>query len=219
MRTLALSLFLAAITLPSTPAAACWDGHLAVVGGVTMSSGGTSWSPERARELATWLSRIDALLSAGATLDIQFGYARLCSGGDRTGEEGTCTEWQWDERSLAALFRDVAQRTRASEDLVRTARATRRDVHVIQIAAFRDRAQAEALAVRLADTGIGEHGFYQAGGFPADNPVAHVLTMADASGRAVHRVVVGAFVERSQAERVREALDGELGVRGIVRAL
>ncbi len=213
LRIFTLAALTLTLALSSATARACWDGHQASVGNVTLSSADTAWSPTRARELAAWLARIDALLPAGTTLSAEHGYVSLCPS-----DGPSCEEWEWDERSLAALFREVAVRAGASARTIRSARAIRRDVLVVQIAAFADRARADALETRISESGLGEPGFYEAGGFPANNPFAHVVEAAS-GGRVVHRVVVGAFVDRQQAERVREGLARELGARAIVRPL
>ena len=53
--------------------------------------------------------------------------------------------------------------------------------------------------------------FYQAGGFPADNPWAHVLPDTDGAGRGVYRVVVSSFAFRAEAEAEATELRASLG--------
>ncbi|MFO0601539.1 MAG: SPOR domain-containing protein [Polyangiales bacterium] len=70
------------------------------------------------------------------------------------------------------------------------------------------RAREAARAIDVA--GRGAHGFIEVGGFPASNPTAHVLTAC-----GVHRVVVGAFLDREEAA----ALAASLGSGAWVRTL
>ena len=208
-----LVLGLIAMLWTAGPARACWDGEALTVGDVTYTGGHVGWDPDRARELATWLTRIDALLGPEAQLEVYWDGAVLQD--PRRG----VVEWERDGRSLAALFREVALHSGASPEEVRRARTLAASPVTVQVAAVSDRARAEQLAERITGSGAGEHGYYETGGFPADNPTAHVVTGADARGRTVHRVVVGAFVDRAHAEQVRDRLAEQLGLRGRVRLL
>lgn len=194
------------------PARACWDGELGTIGDVTYMGGRVGWDADRARELATWLARLDAVLPDDASLMIEWDFVSLC-------RDGACDDWRWDGRSFAALFREVSRRSGAAPASIRRARGLTTPVHTVQVAALSDRARAEALAQRITEAGAGAHGFYETGGFPADNPVAHVISGSDAQGREVHRVLVGAFVDRREATASRDRLEGQLGLRGMVRAL
>src|SRR5690606_23276541 len=75
----------------------------------------------------------------------------------------------------------------------------------VQVASFSLRECAEALAGRINEQNqYGElswelRTFYSAGGYPAVHDVAH-LVRAEREGRALFRVVVGAFVDAAQAE-------------------
>jgi hypothetical protein len=191
---------------PAPRARACWDGHAATVGGVTFAmASGTEWSPERARMLATWLGRIDALLADGETVMVEHGYVSVCAAG------GGCLEREWDERALSRLFLDVAKDVGASPAEIRAARRVEGRVRTVQVAALATREAADVLAARIDDDGVGSPGFYEAGGFPASNPTAHVLRATGARGETVYRVVVGAFTDAASAEAHRIELASALG--------
>ena len=115
---------------------------------------------------------------------------------------------------MAALFRRVAVETHADLPTARAAMSTATRVTTVEAAAFASRARAEALAAQIAREGHGEHGFLEVGGFPAENPVVHIVAGADA-GHRIYRVVVGAFVDIAEAERVRVAI----GASSVVRQL
>ncbi len=188
--------------LVPSPAVACWDGTYAALGDVELMDGEEGWSADRAVELATWLGRIDALLPDGAVVMVEHGYVSVQL------PDGTTLEPGWDGGSLAGLFEVVAATLGAPPERVRAARALTTPVFTVQAGAFNTRGAAERLAATLSD--VGEHGFFETGGFPADNPTAHVIE----DGGAYH-VVVGAFVERAAAQ----ALAATLGRGAFVRSL
>jgi cell division septation protein DedD len=64
-----------------------------------------------------------------------------------------------------------------------------------------------------------KHGFITVGGFPAYNPTAHVVLGKDAAGSPAHRVFVGAFLSRGDADRVEASVRKALGIKGFVRPL
>lgn len=214
MNRIAIAALVVAVSLVAFPhrAHACWDGHYAHVGNVELMGGGEGeeWSAAQARELATWLGRIDALLprDGSGTVRVEWGTATVAIGEVET-------TFTWNGRSMAALFRGVAAVTRADLAMVRAAMSTAMQVTTVEAAAFASRARAEALAAQIAADGRGEHGFLEVGGFPAENPVVHIVEGADAGRRRIFRVVVGAFVDVAEAERVRVAV----GASSVVRSL
>src|SRR5262249_26019597 len=116
-------------------------------------------------------------------------------------------------------FSRVAAATRASAATVKRARAVDAAPLTLQVFAGHSEARAEAFAKRINDAGEGAHGFYNAGGFPANNPTAHVVDGVDASGRALYRVVVGAFLAKSDAVATGAELKKATGIAGFARAL
>ena len=189
LRTVALFVLL---SVPS-PAHACWDGTYATLGDVDLMSSEVGWSPERVGELATWLRRIDAVLPDGAVAMVEFGDVSIQL------PDGTALEPAWDGRSLAGLFDVVAAAVAAPADRVRVARSLVTPVYGIQVGAFSSGAAAEAFAASVT----GEHGFVEVGGFPADNPVAHVIEVG-----GTYRVVIGAFVDRASAASLAASMPG-----------
>ena len=137
----------------------------------------------------------------------EFGYVEL---------SGSSRELTYPDGTMDRLFRVLARELGVSPAERRAALGATSGAHTVQVAASRDRAAAEALAERLADQG--EHGFYEAGGFPALNATAHVVEGVDASGAPVYRVFVGAFLEGADAERVASRLRAA-GRRAFVRPL
>jgi hypothetical protein len=201
--------------LVGAPAAhACWDGSMAVVGRVTYTTFDDSWSADDALQQARWLSRIDRLLPEGASLEV-WPDPWLTVGGDTIELEFNGT--------LSDLYHQTARALRVNplhELMVRHAPGP--TVWTVQAGSF----ASEAQALRQAET-IGSScasGFYEAGGFPAMNPTAHVERESD--GR--FRVVVGAFLERAEAGEVVACLasgepeyEGEapLSIKSFVRRL
>lgn len=194
------ALLVLAILLAPSSALACWDGTYAVVGDVELMDFDIGWSPERAREVATWLGRLDALLPDGAVLRLEFGHATLEL------PDGRTLEPAWSGRSFPELFRAVAAAVSAPAATAGAARSLATPVFTVQTGAFTTRDAAERFAASLADRG--EHGFFETGGFPADNPTAHVIEAAGA-----YRVVVGAFVDRTAAQALATTLGGAAFVR------
>ena len=98
----------------------------------------------------------------------------------------------------------------------------------IQVAATRERARAEALVDRLMardqsdeelEAIYGVHGFFEAGGFPADNASFHVVEKIGDDGAPVFQVLAGAFLSRTQADQAVEVLRAALQLDGFVRRL
>jgi hypothetical protein len=191
MRSFALLLVALGLALPGS-VRACWDGYsVQTDDGIHFTGGDESWSPERAAELASWALRFHALLGADGTLESEFGWGEAAIG-DRTFElrgEGTPDE----------VFRTLATALGITRSERRRLLAIEAHPYTVQLAASHDRARAEALASRLSEATL-PMGFYEAGGFPADHPEAHVIE-ADVHGARVYRVVVGAFLDRAAAMR------------------
>lgn len=194
-----------ALSVPSN-ASACWDGFYARVGNVDEMGDDTSWDEATLRHHATWLGRVNALLSNDTTVASQHGFVTLTVG-------GKSHEFTWNDGNYATLFDLVARNVGASNTDIERAKRVETPVYVVQAGAFVNESRAHTWAQSLSQGDVAEHGFFQAGGFPADNPEAHVVTISN--GRKLHRVYVGAFVNRAAAETVAK----RLGRGAFVRAL
>lgn len=210
MRTL-LALMLLGVGLTPAPALACWDGYSVQDGDVTFTGPADVWDPADARTSGSWVLRFEALLGPKGSLAAEFGYAWACI-------EERCEEVSIPGASPAILFDAVARALAIPR--ARRAAALRLDAQpfAVQVAASRDRARAEALAARLSEADL-PMGFYEAGGFPADNPEAHVVAARDAQGQLVYRVVVGAFLDRDRAQDHRQQIAEVTGLPTVLRAL
>lgn len=210
MRLLPVALAALAVTAATRPAGACWDGDAASVGGVSMIYGShADWEPAVVIERARWLGRIDRALPPDTDLIVD-NISAVCTGDPCGGFES-----HHGENALAAVLRDV----RRAFPRVKPRPATTTAPLTIQIFAG-DAPAARAIADRVAaaDDHSAWHGFYEAGGFPADNSPAHVLRAHSAHFGAVHRVVVGAFLTRAGADAVLRSL-AAAGFHGFVRPL
>lgn len=209
-----LVVLLAATVSPSS-ARACWDGYAAVYGNVTVQGGDTEWSPENARELAIWLPRLNALVGE-EPLEVSFGSAYIRD-----------AEIEYPQGRFDLLFGRLARKLELQRPARRAAMRAGLEALTVQVGATRDRASADALAERLMQSDPGystgafaaEHGFYEAGGFPADNSSLHVIESEDAHGVAVFRVVVGAFLTADVAQDVAAAMRRTHGMSAYVRRL
>jgi len=198
--TLALALFVPSTTL------ACWDGFYAQVGNVNETGDDTTWDEATLQHHAKWLGRINALLPKNTTVFSDHGFVTLTI-------DGQDREFTWDDRHYRTLFDSVAHNVGASKiDRQRALLADTR-IYVVQTGAFISESRARKLAEAISQDDNAEHGFFQAGGFPADNPEAHVVTST--TRRKLHRVYVGAFVNRGEAE----SLSKRLGRGAFVREL
>lgn len=210
----ALGLLLAALASAPSAAAACWDGFSVRTPHLTMAGGDDQWRPERARRIAKWAPRVEALLAtAGVTAEVYWGQVVL--------SDGTRLGIRHDR--LDRLFVELARHLRVMPEARRRALAAPRGL-TVQVAASRDRGRAEALAARLNDRDhldgpAGAHGAYEAGGFPATNDTVHVITEPDARDRPVHRVIVGVFLDRERAEEVAREVSARSGTRAFARPL
>jgi hypothetical protein len=193
-RPIAYLLFLASFAV-ALPAEACFDGYIARGRHLTLAvSGDSDWEPAHIRRVATWVARIDALLSEE--------YEDLVRHED-----------------FREIFREVADSVGASSE--RRARAFRiRVVPVtVQLLAVRNEASALSFAAAIEQTDSADGGFFESGGFPSINPRVHVVSERDRRGRKLYKVLVGAFLERREARKVLYDLEREVGVRGFVRKL
>ncbi|MDI1433678.1 hypothetical protein QHF89_29535 [Polyangium sorediatum] len=210
-----LALGLAGLLSTATrDAAACWDGWYAEIGGVDIRRvlDVAEWNPEHARESARWGARIHALLPPGAALSIEWDEATCES------DQGACgavTTIAAGSEDLPAAFRAVAKVFQVPAAKVRKARALEPTLYTVQIFAGSKR---RALAVKghVAALDAGEHGFFVEGGFPATKQTAHVLR--DPEARGPHRVIVGTFLRRKEAEAALVGLRAK-GFGGYVRTL
>lgn len=195
--------------VPST-ARACWDGYsVQTDDGIHFTGGDEAWSPERAVELASWALRFHALLGADGTLESEFGWGEAAIG-ERTIEFH-------GEASPAHVFATVASALGISRAERARLLAIEAHPYTVQVAASTDRARAEALASHLSE-GTLPMGFYAAGGFPADNPEAHVIE-ADVNGAHVYRVVIGAFLDRAAALEASSEIAATTGMATSLRPL
>ncbi|MEM7606144.1 MAG: hypothetical protein AAF411_12385 [Myxococcota bacterium] len=197
IRYLAAALVLS-LSLPV--AHACFDGYVAVAGDVMVQAADDQWSARRARQLATWLPRIDAL--SGDTVEIYYSSAYLADG----------TELTYAPDHFDELFETMATHLNVADAERLAAKSLETRALTVEVASFRRRADAReyarALLARLdgdedeaMDVAYGSlAGFYEAGGFPSNNPPIHVVPGRD-RGRRIHRVVVGAFLGEDTAEQ------------------
>jgi hypothetical protein len=218
MTTRLLAASLAALTLATIPstADACWDGVAISTERVTLAvPGDDTWSPEDARRWAKWAGRIDALVPAGKTLSVTFGYVEICD--DATGD---CTEAEqtWDNDDPFTLFELTADVLGASRKEIAHARRSAATPLTVQVAASNDLDAATKLAERINEAGLGLTGFLDVGGFPAFNAYAHVVESTGTETTA-YQVVVGAFLHRDAATAAVVELEKELGMTGFVRVL
>ncbi len=122
------------------PASACWDGYAANVRRVHVSvdtgEGAPPWTPELVRDVASWLVRVDALLPAGATVDVGPWRDGTVCGADAA--DGSCA--------------------RAWNDCAHVVDARARDgkpLHRVLVGAFLDEAEARAaLAAIVTHTSL-----------------------------------------------------------------
>lgn len=199
----------------AVPAAACFDGYVAAYGHVQVSGPDFEWSRERAVELATWLPRLNALAGDEA-VEVSFGEAYLA--------DGQSIEFPADRFDI--LFDRLADALGTENSARDAAMALGADALTVQIAATRDRDAAYRMAATLGqgtpddfEYGVDVHGFYEAGGFPAENSAVHVLERTNEDGEIVYQLVVGSFTTRSAATDALETLRRTYQLEGFVRSL
>ena len=190
--------FTLALSLLLTPcsAYACWDGVYASMGHVTLQQGeDISWNVADLETYALWLGRVNALLPPDGALAMEFDVAALdCGEGD--------VEVTWNG-SFPRLFHQVAAHCHATRAERARAMATVTTLYTVQAGAVQTEVGANRLAEDINARELDAHGFIEIGGFPANNPSAHVI-----SSGAGHRVWVGAFVDRAAAAAVAAELGG-----------
>jgi len=202
--------------LVSRPAHACWDGIAASTPKVTLAiESAQTWSPEQARHWAKWIARIDALVPPGKILQVMHGDIEVC---DETIEECELLDVTWDDGSAFTLFERTADIFATSGATIASARRMHRMPLTVQVAASHDLEAAERLADRINAAELDLSGFLEMGGFPSDHGAAHVVESYAGDMFAYH-VVVGAFLQRDEAEAAAAALASELDLHGFVRPL
>lgn len=219
MNRFAVCLGLAAALVPClvpTHASACFDGISASSDRVTIAVAGDDvWSPEVARHWARWVGRISALVPEGKTLQVIHGTVEICEAGT---DDCRIADVTWDDGRLFTLFELTADLFAAPRTTIAAARHADGHPLTVQVAASGDRWAAERLAQRINAAELELSGFLDVGGFPSTNAYAHVVA-SPISDVPTYHVVVGAFLERGDAEAALGLLDSELGVHGYVRAL
>ncbi|HJL14670.1 MAG TPA: SPOR domain-containing protein [Sandaracinaceae bacterium LLY-WYZ-13_1] len=211
---LAAGLGAAVLAALPAPASACWDGTRIQTPHLTVMGADDRWDLGRARRVAKWAPRVEALLAAaGLEAEVSYRHVTLSDG----------THFTIRSPRLDGVFLALSRHLPVSRPERRAAlRAPA--AFTVQVAASRSRARAEALAARLNDRRhpdgpAGAHGILEVGGFPADNPTAHVAPALDADGRRVYRVIVGAFLTRAEAARVAARVRPRSGTRAFARRL
>lgn len=215
VRALVLFACLVPALVPAS-AAACWDGVSASTSKVELAiESSATWTPEQARHWAKWIARIDALVPDGKSLRVLHGDLEVC---DADGEGCQAIDGAWIDGRAFTLFERAADLFAASGSTIAAARHLDRAPLTVQVAASHDFAAAERLAARIDAAELSLAGFLVIGGFPSVNADAHVVE-SSADDRFVYHVVVGAYLDRDEAEAARATLEGELGLHGFVRPL
>ncbi len=207
--------------LLAVPASACWDGYLIeserVQIGQWEDAETASWRLAEVWDTARWVVRLQALLGPERSVESMHGLCQviLCKAQDSCevvmeGEAKPGARALFD--TLANSF-EVPPKKRAA--LARLAPS----LWTVQVAAGSNREALEQLALQINDIAPqGAMGFYEAGGFPALNPVAHLVPGHNAQGKPIFRLVVGAFLQKASAQDVVDAL-GLKGVASRVRPM
>lgn len=202
---------LAVITF-APDARACWDGRAASSPRVSIAvPGDDTFDPADARAAGVWLQRIEAILPPSASVTAFGETLSICAKRDQ------CKDVEWQPGRYDRLFDQVAAGVGAESSVVSRARHMAASVFTVQVLASRSRKSAEAFAARIDAPMDLDPGFYDAGGFPAVNPVARVVASSD-TGRPIWRVIVGTYLDRQQADSMRINL-ARRGVHGFVREL
>ncbi|NUP09492.1 MAG: hypothetical protein HOW73_25865 [Polyangiaceae bacterium] len=189
---------------------ACWDGYDASIGPLTIlqAESAGSWSPAQARLVARWGTRIARLLPVDAKLSIELGSA-WCEGngcGSVTGFDVDLDRWQ-------NTFDEIAKQFAVSKAVRDDALEADPEVYTVQVFAG-TLVGARDLKEKVIGLGGDFFGFYAAGGYPANKDDAHIL----GDGTSVHRVVVGAYLSKTEAEAAAKRL-AAAGFKGFVREL
>jgi hypothetical protein len=186
--------FVASLAVAS-PASACFDGYIARGRHLTLAvSGDSDWDPAHIRRVATWIARIDSLLSENYEDLVRY-------------------------EDFPEIFREVAESVGASPKRRARALGIRVVPFTVQLLAVRNEASALSFAAAIEETAAADSGFFESGGFPSINPRVHVVSERDPRGRTLYKVLVGAFLDRRDARNVLSDLEHEIGTRGFVRKL
>lgn len=200
-------------------ASACWNGVSASTGRAgVVQIGATTWSPERVRDYATWLRRIEAILPAGHTAWAPDPSTVTLEGPDAHSEEDDDFETV-DWRDPEGVFEAVVKLTKTKRKARRNALAIRADVYTVQIGAHSDAKKAEALAERTSHARSADEGFFHVEASAFHEGFAHVVAEREQSGQVLHKVLSGAFLDERHARVVASKLGRELGVDAFVRKL
>ncbi len=204
-----------AAVLPAR-AQACFDGLSATGEGVRIIQvQEAQWDPATARRMASWVTRLEALVPARTTIEI--------TNGSVSCEGDGCANPAWIDLPSG----DMVQAFAATADLVGAdaasiARAGRLTSSVFTVQVYAG-SRKGALAMRerihaLDVAALGDlAGFYSEGGFPAVHPVAHVLH-DPSEGTDTHRVVVGVHRRVGEAREIVPILRAA-GFPGFARPL
>lgn len=208
MKKLAGGLLALSTTLLALPADACWDGYASTVGDVTFqrASDPAAWRADDAWYATQWAARLDALLPEGVTLDVMNTYVS-CDGAAAC---DTVPEALGSD-DPSKLFGALAQAFGRSWKERAAALATTQRVYTVQVfagapaAARRERARLLALAAEGTIDAEGDRGFFEAGGFPAENPSVHAIR--DRDDADLVRVVVGTYPSATAAREAARKLE------------
>ncbi len=171
--------------------------------------------------IATWIRRIEAILPAGARVDVDDHQVRvtcvgLCRGAVRRAFGGP-PPWGGE---LEALFAIVADEVGASQSERRALlERSAADVYTVQVLETSDPDEAQALAEALNTSGVAVESFVETGGFPSPDEIARVVEVDVGDDVAMYRVELGAFIDRVHARQASRALLDATGLRGLVRTL
>jgi len=220
IRTRAIATALAAATLtavgPST-AQANWDTTVYVETdkvSIALQDAQAAWSPEQARSYAKWAGRIGALMPSGTTIAVDYGSITLCDDSTETCRDLDAT---WDDQHLFNLFELTADVVGASGKTIARARRTNVTPLTVQVAASYNERAAQRMANKINDAQIEFNGFLELGAMTGYE-FAHVVESWNGAEPLYH-VVVGDFLERTDAKAASTALREQLGLKGFVRVL
>lgn len=153
-----------------------------------------AWDPVVIRDWASWLVRIDALLSDGENV-----------------------EEMW--KSPEQVFVEIADSGGRDRERVSRARAKTARVFTVQAFASQTEAGAAGVAARIDAVELTDTGFFFAGDVPASNPTAHVVEEMSARGTRLEKVLVGAFLDRRGASTLAREIRQKLRIPAFVRLL
>ncbi len=190
---------------------ACWDGVAIQMDRVTYTYLGGEWMPRQGQEYFDEGRRLRAILAANQSLVIEPRSIawQPCEG---------CDSQSAPRDDTRPLFDQVAALVQATPAVIARAKALRATQAItLQAFATRSLVTAKAVAHRInsAERRPSES-FYAVGGFPATRRVARVVVARNASsGKALYRVLVGAYETRAEGNEQR----GGLSYRSFARSL